>query len=231
MKDWFKKVIAPLAYFFQNLLADRNYLQLSENAELDLSAHIHASILSGEIKIGKHAKIHRAELSGKITIGDHSTLWGPQLVVASGVNPIKIGKFCSIARNVTVQEFNHKLNRPSSHFMNQNVLGGSFKEDIDSSGGIDIGNDVWIGTHVVILSGAKIGHGAVIAANSVVTGEIPPYAIAGGSPAKVIKYRFDEDVIKRLQELKWWDWPEEKLKNNKSFFNGELTIDSFEKIV
>jgi virginiamycin A acetyltransferase len=75
-----------------------------------------------------------------------------------------------------------------------------------------IGNDVWIGENVLVKAGVSIGHGAIIGANSFVNKDIPPYAIAVGSPTKIIKYRFDEGIIKKLLELKWWDYSEELLK-------------------
>ncbi|MBL4898719.1 MAG: CatB-related O-acetyltransferase [Colwellia sp.] len=230
VKNRIKKLLRSLAYLFQNLTDDRNYLHLSSEGKMSPLAIIRGSILSGKVNIGDYAKIHQAEIGGDVTIGEHTTLWGPQLVVNSMVNPIVIGKYCSIARNVAIQEFNHNFQRPSTHFMNQNVFGGSYSEDIVSSGGIAIGNDVWIGTHSVILSGVKIGNGAVVAANSVVSKDVPPYAIVGGSPAKVIKYRFSEEIIKHLEEIKWWDWPEEKLIKNKIFFSQELTMLGFDNI-
>ena len=79
-------------------------------------------------------------------------------------------------------------------------------------GDIIIGNDVWVAFGATILSGVKIGDGAVVAAGSVVTKDIPPYAIVGGVPAKVIKYRFDDEIIKSLQDIKWWDWDQETIK-------------------
>ena len=82
----------------------------------------------------------------------------------------------------------------------------------DNKGDIVVGNDVWIGYEAVILSGVTIGDGAIVAARAVVTKDVPPYAIVGGVPAKIIRPRFPEDVIKRLQSLRWWDWPEEKLQ-------------------
>ena len=96
------------------------------------------------------------------------------------------------------------------------------KLDIDYTKSINnpvtIGNDVWIGANVCILPGISIGDGAVLAAGAVITKDVPPYAIVGGVPAKVIKYRFSEDIIKKLLKIKWWNWEEEKVKKNKDLF-------------
>ena len=89
--------------------------------------------------------------------------------------------------------------------------------------GITIGNDVWIGAHSVILGGTTIGDGAVIAANSVVTKDIAPYAIVAGTPAKIIGFRFEEDIIDQLLQLQWWHWTAEEINSNKAFFENELT--------
>jgi virginiamycin A acetyltransferase len=89
---------------------------------------------------------------------------------------------------------------------------------------INIGNDVFIGANVTILDGVKIADGVIIGANSLVNKDIPPYAIVGGCPAKIIKYRFDQEKIDHLLKIKWWDWPYEKIQNiEKSFFD----IDNF----
>ena len=82
-----------------------------------------------------------------------------------------------------------------------------------------IGNDVFIGANVTILSGITIGDGAVIAAGAVVTKNVQPYAIVGGCPAQLIKYRFDEETRSKLQEIKWWNWPKDKLIDVEQFFN------------
>lgn len=192
------------------------------NGVLSLSDHCKILNLIGEGKIlaGRKIKINGGSvvLNGCIEIGDYTTINGPNTDIYSAVNMVKIGKFCSIARNVSIQEYNHKMDKVSTYFINYNIFGRDDDESNDSKGSIIIENDVWIGTQCVILSGAHISNGAVVAANSVVTGFIPPYAVVAGSPARVIKYRFPEETIAKLLEIRWWDWSEEKLLKNRKFF-------------
>ena len=129
-----------------------------------------------------------------------------------------IGKFCSIAcgAKFLFNSANHKMASLSTYtfplFFEE---WGLEKENVaqawDQKGDIIIGNDVWIGYEAVVLSGVTIGDGAVIGCRAVVTKDIPPYTIVGGVPAKPIRKRFDEETIKELQKIKWWDWPEEKI--------------------
>ncbi len=105
------------------------------------------------------------------------------------------------------------------------------EQDIASRGPITIGNDVWIASHVVIGSGATIGDGAVIGANSVVLGTVPPYAIVAGSPAKLLRYRFEEHIVDRLISLKWWEWDDERILRNRELFLETLTSDILDRIV
>ena len=185
---------------------------LSGNVNLEKNCKLNNAILSGDITLGNHCKIiEGVALYGKITIGNFTSLNGPNTDMRCAIHPITIGSFCSIARNVVFQEYNHDHTQLTSYMVRTNMQGKSYLEDIVSKGAIEIGHDVWIGTQCVVLSGAKIGTGAVIAANSVVSGEIPPYAIAAGSPAKVIKYRFDEKTIQRLLSSKWWEKSNEEV--------------------
>ncbi|WP_010076466.1 CatB-related O-acetyltransferase [Clostridium cellulovorans] len=94
----------------------------------------------------------------------------------------------------------------------------------------EIGNDVWIGAGANILRGVTIGNGAVIGASSVVTKDVPPYAIVVGNPAKIVRLRCKEEWIERLQKLKWWELPEEVIRNNLDLFKEALTNDVIEKI-
>jgi chloramphenicol O-acetyltransferase type B len=96
-----------------------------------------------------------------------------------------------------------------------NVLWNSankFKGHPKTKGDVLIGSDVWVGTEAIILSGVKIGDGAVIGARTVVTQNIPPYAIFVGNPGRLVRYRFDQAIIDRLLNIKWWNWPDEKIQ-------------------
>ncbi|MCM0083487.1 CatB-related O-acetyltransferase [Geomonas sp. Red32] len=195
------------------------------------AAQLRNSILGGRIKVGKNSIIKEAYLSGgDISIGRNTSLWGPNIDIYCWLNPVTVGSFCSIARNVSMQEYNHRIDRCSSYFFAGNVFGGNQSEDMVSRGPIVIGNDVWIGSQVVVVSGAVIGDGAVIGANSVVTGTIPPYAIAAGSPAKVIKYRFDQEIVDRLLALKWWEWDDDRISRNREFFLNPMSHELLDQV-
>jgi len=127
----------------------------------------------------------------------------------------KIGRYCSIGKNNEIGPVDHPLDWLSSspiqynikeHFPHYTDFCKEFPQvKITRPSSTVIGNDVWIGSLVVIKRGVSIGDGAVIASGSVVTKDVPPYAIVGGVPVKVLKYRFSEDVINKLLKLKWWD--------------------------
>lgn len=131
----------------------------------------------------------------------------------------KIGKFCSIADNLTIfLGGNHRCDWVSTYpfpsFSDQFPEASEIHGHPATKGNVIIGNDVWIGSHVTILSGVTIGDGAVVGAFSVVAKNVPPYAIVAGNPARVIRYRFDEKTIAQLLQLQWWNWPIEKIRKN-----------------
>lgn len=141
-----------------------------------------------------------------------------------------IGRFCSIAcgAKFLFNCANHSLKSLSSYtFPLFYEEWGLDKADVatawDNRGDIIIGNDVWIGFEAVIMAGVHIGDGAIIGARAVVTKDVPPYTIVGGVPAREIRKRFDAATVGRLQALKWWDWPEERIRQNLPYLqNGEL---------
>lgn len=132
-----------------------------------------------------------------------------------------IGRFCSIACGVKFlfTSANHTLKSLSTYpfpifFEEWGLDVENITTAWDNKGDIVIGNDVWIGYEAVIFSGVTIGGGAVIGARAVVTKDVPPYTIVGGVPAKVIRRRFPDETISRLLDLKWWNWPEERIAQN-----------------
>jgi len=135
-----------------------------------------------------------------------------------------VGKFCSISSGVHIGMGLHPLDRVSTSpvFYNSNCTGAQFVEDgsVIKSIPTTVGNDVWIGTNALIIPGVVIGDGAVIAAGSVVTKDVSPYAIVGGVPAQIIRYRFSQDIIRELLEIGWWNWEEEELKRYSIHFNN-----------
>lgn len=120
-----------------------------------------------------------------------------------------IGKFCSIAGRVTIMlGGEHNVDWVTTYPFNPLFPQASaYTGHPKTKGNVTIGNDVWIGYDSFILSGVSIGNGAVVAARSTVTRDVPPYSIVGGNPAKIIKYRFSPEVITELEQMAWWNWP------------------------
>ena len=180
-----------------------------------------------------HSRVYTVKYGNNnatISLGQKSYMCG---VTVEGRGAVSIGKFCSIASSIKFRvglNNGHNYNRVTSYEIVE------FEWDIPDefrppkeTCKIDIGNDVWIGRGCT-FKGLKpstplvIGDGAVIAADSVVVKNVPPYAIVGGNPAKIIKFRFSEDVIESLLRIRWWDWSLDKIHDNFKYFND---IDRF----
>jgi acetyltransferase-like isoleucine patch superfamily enzyme len=193
------------------------------------------------IIIYKGAIIKETEFGGYNMVNEKSIMVKSKIGICSYIGKgcqlceTNIGKFCSIASNVSTYFGNHPTSIfvstfPSFYFDTTSILGYTFYnldkplfdlyKKTDSGYVVDIGNDVWIGDGVKIMDGIKVGNGAIIAAGAVVTKDIPPYAIVGGIPAKIIKYRFSPDNIIYLQQLKWWDMDIRWIIKNKNLFEN-----------
>ena len=181
------------------------------------------SKIDNKVSLSQNVVINEGvSLRGDVKIGKGTFVNGPSVIGAAENAPITIGSFCSIAGFVYIVSGNHNIKFPTSYQISTGIYAAIFKNNIGKSGAINIGNDVWIGTHAVILSGVTIGNGAVVAAGSVVTKDVPPYAVVGGAPAKIIKLRFKDSSIQELEDLKWWDWEYDEIKKNKDFFKTEF---------
>ena len=154
-------------------------------------------------------------LGDRYRIGDH-TYGKPRVISRGEGRSLTVGRYCSISTQVLIfLGSEHRTDWISTYpFPALWKEANSIKGHPFSKGDVWIGNDVYIGYNVIILSGVTIGDGAVIGAGSVVAKDVPPYAVVAGNPAAVIRYRFDEETIKKLLEIKWWDWPDEMVKEN-----------------
>ncbi len=143
-----------------------------------------------------------------------------------------IGSFCSIAFDVNIAEGTHPISYVTTSPIAYDPAFGmakTYNKDVLAlTHKAIIGNDVWIGRNAVILSGVKIGNGAIIGAGAVVIKDVPDYAIVGGVPAKIIRYRFTPEIIETLNKIKWWEWSDEKIISNLNLLsNPEKFIEKF----
>lgn len=146
-------------------------------------------------------------------IGPHT--YGDVVIHGKGVdedgnNFVEIGDYCSLANGLQLQlGGNHSMSTVSTYPFT--VINKTEKLPFSKEYGIYIGNDVWIGLDVVIRHGVTIGDGAVVGMGSLVLHDVPPYAVVVGNPAKIIRYRFEPEIIEKLLKIKWWEWSETQI--------------------
>ena len=180
-----------------------------------------------DCKIGKYARLYSPYHIFQAEIGDYT-----YIAQNSHISITTIGKFCSIGPNVVCGWGIHPTDGISTSpmfysTMKQNGMTLSAKDKVEERKGITIGNDVFIGANVTILDGITIGDGAIIGAGAVVSKDIPPYAIAVGCPVKILRYRFDEDTRRKLLDIKWWTFGEERLQEIEMY---EFDVERFIKL-
>ena len=180
------------------------------------------SFVSANNRIDPRAVIYRMVKMKSSSIGRYSYVGND-----TDVECADIGQFCSISDHCRIGMGGHTLSHISSCPLFTQRINGCQEQWVDQDiHAVEekravLGNDVWVGSHVLINGGVTVGHGAVIGAGAVVVKDVPPYAIVGGVPAKIIRYRFSPDITEQLLELQWWNLPDETLKDHIALFQQD----------
>ena len=166
---------------------------------------------------GNNAVLGFSNFNGKVSVG-YATTFGVHNLIHGDVS---IGRYCQFGPYAAINTYNHPKDHLST-YINKRLLDGLLTQ-YKTSDETRIGNDVWVGKNAIILGGVTIGNGAIIAAGSVVTKDVPPYHIAGGVPAKILKPRFSKNVIDEIEALQWWDKSEREIEELKPLFEKNLS--------
>lgn len=181
-----------------------------------------------QVRKGKNVRIETVAVLSNVDIGDYSYMSGNAVV-----SNTRIGKFCSIGPNFFCGWGVHPIDGISTSpvfYSSRAKFTFSEEDKIEEHPQITIGNDVFIGANVTVLEGVTIGDGAVIGAGAVVSKDIPPYAVAVGSPIQIKRYRFSEEQIRQLRRIAWWDFDDGQLKEvERLFFDVDSFIERFGK--
>lgn len=208
IKYYARLLLAPVYWMIKNALSNHN---------------VESKQVAWRAKLGKKVIIRSgSEVGPNVIVGDYSYISGPRTYVEAAT----IGKFCSIARQTTIGVSGHDYTKVTTHPFVIDPFYGFVKARIPEQQKAPpvIGHDVWIGMNCVIHRGVKIGHGAVIASDAVVTKDVAPYSIVGGNPARLIRYRFDPDVVDALLKIQWWDWSDAEIREGINLFDDPVAF-------
>lgn len=207
--------------------------EVSDSAKIFAGVDLKNSIIKGHTIIGDFSKVEESCLEEFSRVDRNNYIWKSSLGRHSytGRNTkiicTDVGNFTSISWDVTIGGANHDYKKITTHSFLYNEIDNLRPEGVEQAYDrfeqpCSIGSDVWIGAGAIILRNLVVNNGAVIAAGAVVTKEVPAYAIVAGVPAKIIGYRFEEKKIQKLLQLQWWNWSDEKIRNNYNFFLEEV---------
>lgn len=196
--------------------------------KLGLAPLIHETATVRDCRLGRCTEIGPRTSLIETTLDDYSYVVNDGEIIYT-----TIGKFCSIAAMVRINPGNHPMWRASQHHFTYRA--SAYFEGIGDEAAffdwrrahpVSIGHDVWIGHGAIILPGRSVGDGAVVAAGAVVTKDVPPYSVVAGTPARIVRQRFEASIAARLQALGWWDWSHERLGSAIEDFR-HLTVEAF----
>lgn len=186
--------------------------KISKKAMISRGVSVTNSNIDEYVNIAHNAEIQKSHIERRTSIGRYTKVRGAE-----------IGAYCAVSWDVTIGADHHPTNRISGSAAFFQKRFGLVEQNL-SKGEVPvtkIGNDVLIGCNSVIKAGVKVGNGAIIGSGAVVLSDVEPYEIVGGVPAKHIGWRFDEEVRNRLNESEWWNWSDNKIKQNISLFHEE----------
>lgn len=197
-------IVEPSSYVFAS--------HLSDNVQVKHGCSVFES------ELGRNVVVYPRTVLGQVHVGDFS--YAGESSVMRGV---RVGRFTSIGPHFLCGYGEHPIDFASTSpvfYSTKEQCGTTFatRDYFQETAETSIGHDVWIGARVFARDGVKIGDGALVAAGAVVISDIPPYAIVGGVPAKIIRYRFQPDEINELHALEWWNWDEERLRRKQPLF-------------
>lgn len=210
-----------------------------ETCKVFCNCRVFDTELSDRSTIGDFSTVRASKIGEHSTIQRHGDIWGVEIGKYTCVGRIstiqeaKIGSFCALADYMTIGCDDHDYKMLTTHpfwhdtswgISEDTELAKTYREK-EFSQPCEIGNDVWIGSNVTVCRNVRIGNGCVIGAGAVITKDIPPYSVVVGVPGRVIRKRFSEDVIARLEATRWWDLPISAIKANLSLFRDSYLND------
>lgn len=204
---------------------------VSSTAKLYNEVHVIGSSVGDHAVISDNSDILRSTIAPFVEVGRRNLVLDSSIGEGSytGSNDVisnaSIGKYCSISWNVGLGGGNHNYRAAcmfTDHYWRKVFGVETDSRDAGKGGKCVIENGVWVAQAVSVVSGVTVGDGAVIGANATVLSDIPPFAVAVGTPARVVKYRFEKPVIDRLLRIAWWEWDREKIKRCHALLSGDL---------
>jgi hypothetical protein len=199
-----------------------------------INKYLKKNKLDPSVKIGANVEMIQCTFAENAAVAHHASIRFSNIGRFTSIGRYAkithsdIGSFCAVSWDLTINAVQHPLNHLTVHAFPYIPEYGLTDARKDSVKRVKVGNDVWIGANSVIMPGITIGNGAVIAANAVVTKDVPDYAVVGGVPAKILKYRFESEIVERLKKSEWWNLDFQIIRKNIELFRSDFGIKELE---